>query len=297
MGQVRSAVGFFGGDFEAESNRGRGGGWLCYAMLCYAMQCDPTPRWREEERGERGVLWAATSGCKYHLHGTTSERDKSNTGRTIAQYLGRDGLMRRNASCMFSWVRVPAVFLCCSFLSSPVCTSVPPCWASHCWSSAPLLSGPSPFRFSHLGVTSISPLKATIASRHCRLSRSNEMVWSGLLLVLSCHLLACRANASRQIAPHLDRCWSRPTSEFVPSDGSFFPHAERVPSHAPPRTGHRVIMYDDGMRRVSTSCENGRDESDAACPRHPISLQVGLRDLQRRLHRFLIRAQTEMEQS
>lgn len=41
-------------------------------------------------------------------------------------------------------------------------------------------------------------------------------------------------------------------------------------------------MYDDGMRRMSTSCEDGHDESDAALDRRPISLQVGLRDLQRR---------------
>lgn len=54
--------------------------------------------------------------------------------------------------------------------------------------------------------------------------------------------------------------------------------------------------YDDGMRRVSTSCENGRDESDAALDRHPIVLQVGLRDLQCRLHRFSIHAQMELEQ-
>lgn len=57
-----------------------------------------------------------------------------------------------------------------------------------------------------------------------------------------------------------------------------------------------ITMYDDGMRRVSASCENGHDtddESDAVLDSRPMGLQVGLSDLQSRLHRFLTRAQTE----
>lgn len=46
---------------------------------------------------------------------------------------------------------------------------------------------------------------------------------------------------------------------------------------------------------MSPSCKDGHNESDAALHWRPISLHVGLRHLQRHLHRFLIRAQTELE--
>lgn len=51
-------------------------------------------------------------------------------------------------------------------------------------------------------------------------------------------------------------------------------------------------MYNDGMQYVSTSCGNGHGESDATfnqAASQPARWPVGLQDLQRRLHRFLIR--------
>lgn len=165
------------------------------------------------------------------------------------------------------------------------------------WPSAPL---PSAFRrLSHLGVTSTSPLKAnslhpaTAGSADQMCDSSIETAWASACAVWPV-LLACRANTSRQIAP-VAGCGLVPPHN-LPSWLFFPPTRRRCTQQCLPRPGHHVYvitMYDDGMRRVSASCENGRDESDAALDRRPIGLQVGLRDLQRRLHRFLIRAQAE----
>lgn len=186
-------------------------------------------------------------------------------------------------------------FLCCSFRLSPP--------LARCWSSASLAC--AFLRLLHLSVTSISPLKAnglhpaTACSGDQMCDSSKRTHGLSACPVLPACLPACLQ--SKRISTHCP-CSRLVASSHLTQFGLlllvfFSPHAEGVPSNASLRqVTHHVIMCDDGMRRMSTSCEDGHDESDAALHRRPISLQVGLRDLQRRLHRFLIRAQTEMEQ-
>lgn len=156
-----------------------------------------------------------------------------------------------------------------------------------CWSSASLhLRLPSTLKLSHLGVTSISPLKTN--GLHPPLQAQP------IKCAIHHNGLACPCPACLQSKRISTDC---PCSRLMVSyhlticPPMFFSTRRRCLQQCLPPS-HHVIMCDDGMRRMWPSCEDGLDESDAALNRRTISLQVGLRDLQRRLHRFLTRCPT-----
>lgn len=127
---------------------------------------------------------------------------------------------------------------------------------------------------SHLGVTSTSPLKLTACIPPLQAQPIECAIHQhGLDSCLPCP--ACPACLqSKRIStdcPCSRLWWSRPTSQFALLAFCSLPTRRRCPQRCAPPPGRRVIMYDDGMRRVSALCESGHDESDVALHRSPIA--------------------------